>query len=674
MGSLLSYSIAVSIFLIPLYLTIRLLMGGLTFYALTRFTMLAALIASLLLPFAVGPIAELLSTPVAPQVEGYIEIGTPMVAVVADAIPSPSTPLALRIFLAIYSLGLAFFIVREVIGIFRLTMIIRSARRIGKYGGYTILAHSDCALSPFSFGRYIVVPDSEIPVDRSILIHESAHLARRHWADLILADAVAILCWWNPAAWLMRRDLAVVHEYEADDAVLASGARASDYQIMLIKKAAGSRFPSIACSLSFHSNISKRIKMMLRKKSRPALRIAALAALPVAVMSFAALSIPAVANALSAVSDAKVTNFSPADQNVAPESAPESASVTPDAPVGVVRVVRGAAANTTPDKEPLIIIDGATADRAKLESLSPEAIESITILKDEASKANYGEEGKNGVMVVTTKAAAAATAQAPNDPQQKKVFDAVDVMPQYPGGDGAMMMDISRSLRYPKECVEDSIQGRVIVQFVVEPDCTVGEVKVLRSVDPRLDAEAIRVAKQLKFESPAMVGGKPVSVWYTLPLTFKLTDSKAPAPKKTEISPDAVFEMPETMPVYSSTEGDAAMFRFLAMNLRYPEECVKNDIQGRSIITFRINKDGSISDMKVTRSAGNELLDNEAMRVISLMKFEKPGMVKGEPINCMSTLPVMFKLSSDDAKTTPMPADVKASADETLVVGYGSKK
>lgn len=94
------------------------------------------------------------------------------------------------------------------------------------------------------------------------------HLQCRHWIDLIIAESVAVLLWYNPVGWLMRNELQTIHEYEADEAVLSSGINAREYQILLIKKAVGSRFPSIANSLD-HSNLSKRIKMMLRKKNFP---------------------------------------------------------------------------------------------------------------------------------------------------------------------------------------------------------------------------------------------------------------------------------------------------------------------------------------------------------------------------------------------------------------------
>ena len=102
------------------------------------------------------------------------------------------------------------------------------------------------------------------------------------------------------------------------------------------------------------------------------------------------------------------------------------------------------------------------------------------------------------------------------------VFESVEQMPQYPGGEMAMMKFLAESIHYPVNAVKNKVEGRVIVQFVVEKTGEIGEVKVVRSVDEELDAEAVRVVKELPKFTPGRVNGKAVAVWYTLPITFKL--------------------------------------------------------------------------------------------------------------------------------------------------------
>lgn len=105
---------------------------------------------------------------------------------------------------------------------------------------------------------------------------------------------------------------------------------------------------------------------------------------------------------------------------------------------------------------------------------------------------------------------------------KEEVFKSVEQMPTFPGGDAALMKYLSSHINYPTMAQENNIQGKVIVQFVVTKTGKVGEVKVVRSVDKDLDREAVRVCKSLPNFVPGRQNGQPVSVWYTLPVTFKL--------------------------------------------------------------------------------------------------------------------------------------------------------
>ncbi len=106
--------------------------------------------------------------------------------------------------------------------------------------------------------------------------------------------------------------------------------------------------------------------------------------------------------------------------------------------------------------------------------------------------------------------------------EDNKVFTAVEQMPQFPGGEAALMKYISDHLKYPPVAMENNIQGRVVIQFVVTKTGKIGEVKVARSKDPDLDKEAVRVVKTLPDFIPGKMNGQSVNVWYTLPITFKL--------------------------------------------------------------------------------------------------------------------------------------------------------
>lgn len=104
----------------------------------------------------------------------------------------------------------------------------------------------------------------------------------------------------------------------------------------------------------------------------------------------------------------------------------------------------------------------------------------------------------------------------------EEIFTSVEQMPQFPGGESALMKFLSSHINYPPMAAENNVQGKVIVQFVVDKTGKVGEVKIVRSVDKDLDHEAIRVCQALPKFTPGRQNGRPVSVWFTLPIQFKL--------------------------------------------------------------------------------------------------------------------------------------------------------
>ena len=106
--------------------------------------------------------------------------------------------------------------------------------------------------------------------------------------------------------------------------------------------------------------------------------------------------------------------------------------------------------------------------------------------------------------------------------KKEQVYDIVEQMPEYPGGIPAMMEFIKDNIKYPESLKESAIQGRVVVQFVISETGEIGDVKVVRSIDPALDAEAVRVVKSMPRWKPGVQDGKTVSVKYTMPVMFRL--------------------------------------------------------------------------------------------------------------------------------------------------------
>ncbi len=130
--------------------------------------------------------------------------------------------------------------------------------------GHIIYISENNEIKPFSFGNIIVVGKTDYDDNKSlnmIVAHEMGHLTHRHSIDMILAQSITILCWYNPAAWILRRELKCIHEFQADDFVLCTGFDIRSYQIFLLKRATNSQFPTMAHNLGYH-NMRRRISMM----------------------------------------------------------------------------------------------------------------------------------------------------------------------------------------------------------------------------------------------------------------------------------------------------------------------------------------------------------------------------------------------------------------------------
>jgi len=151
---------------------------------------------------------------------------------------------------------------------------------------------------------------------------------------------------------------------------------------------------------------------------------------------------------------------------------------------------------------------------------APEIVEIINVVENDVQVAEVEintEDDKDKAVVINAPVSAPITEE-----EDQVIFQVVEKMPSFPGGDAALFKFLSDNVKYPVIAQENGVQGRVICQFVVNRDGSIVDVEVVRSVDPSLDKEAIRVIKSMPKWSPGQQRGKPVRVKYTLPVNFKL--------------------------------------------------------------------------------------------------------------------------------------------------------
>ena len=187
------------------------------------------------------------------------------------------------------------FVGRTVLSVCSLFRLIRHAKCVESNGGVRIYTLQG-DISPFSWFRCIIMSEKDwMENRREIVLHEMAHIRRRHSVDVALCNIIIVFQWFNPAAWLLKRELQTVHEYEADEAVLQSGVDATRYQMLLIRKAVGERLFSMANNLN-HNSLKKRITMMKIKRTNPMQKAKIAFVLPLAVVAVAAFASERVEN------------------------------------------------------------------------------------------------------------------------------------------------------------------------------------------------------------------------------------------------------------------------------------------------------------------------------------------------------------------------------------------
>ncbi|MBQ7787272.1 MAG: TonB family protein [Alistipes sp.] len=250
--------------LAALYLIYKVAMSHETLHYFNRVLLLGSVLLSALLPLCRVKIVKEYDP--APTLAS-IEIDDMVVADIADvALGIDYVSLLKDLAVMVFFVGVAFMLVRLAVGIYSVWRLIHSGQMSVIEEDVTLTVVDNLS-SPFSWFGHIVASQSDVQQFRGmILAHELAHIRLRHSWDVMFVDVALCLWWFNPAMWLLRRELQSLHEYQADDAVLNGGVDAKSYQMLLIKRAAGARLHSVANCLN-HSNLNNRITMMCKKNS-----------------------------------------------------------------------------------------------------------------------------------------------------------------------------------------------------------------------------------------------------------------------------------------------------------------------------------------------------------------------------------------------------------------------
>ena len=419
MSTFLLYIARSSLYLALFYAFFLLVMRRTTFFRLNRILLLVGALACFLLP--------LLRLRPDNGAQAFWLVLNPEITAAAEGTATNTAPAGIpvtAILFSIWLLGAVTVLFLTIRSYFKMRKLIRQGETQRLPDG-TILILTDQDQPSFSWNRTVVMSRKDAAENPAILLHEQMHIRHRHSLDLLLYSFCTAAHWFNPLVWITRTELKLLHEYEADDSVLDQGIDATQYQLLLVRKAVGEQRFSLANGFQ-HSKLKNRIAMML---SSPTSRKRQFAWL---------LLIPVLAVAMYACNPSRNES----------EPAPAEETVNPAGGVPI--------------------------------NLSTPSTESVP-------------------------------------------FSVVDKKPTFNGGDANEFSKwVNAHLTYPEEAKQKELQGRITLSFKVCADGKVRDVRVLRGVDPLLDAEALRVISASPDWGPGEQDGKAVDVTYTFPVIFQL--------------------------------------------------------------------------------------------------------------------------------------------------------
>lgn len=483
------YLIKINVALMLLYGFYRLTVSRDTFFGLRRLTLWLIYAVVLMVP-ALNLEYWVRNTPTMESMANvYADTFYPVVVVKAQA----SGITWMDMLLGIYWVGVAVLSLRLVWQLFSIIRLVVISRKQEVEGITVHLLKGEG--SPFSFFRWVFMYPSTLEGRQlhEVMVHECTHVSGLHSLDTLFSELFSIACWFNPFAWLMKQEVRMNLEYLADESVLSDGNARKSYQYHLLGLAY--RQPNESTKIANNFNLlplKKRIKMMNKRRTSEIGKAKYLLFAPLAGVLLMVSNIESVAREIG-------------------EQIPEVAEVQQKAEQAL------------------------NADVAVANPMAKDAVEMMNPAEAEEMEADKAAEA---ALIAVEQAKQAAEEKVKTKPQtdttkKKNSWDCIpETMPYFPGGNVLMLKYLADNIKYPASAVKAKKQGRVIVGFIVQKDGSITHAKIVRSIDPELDAEALRVVKGMPKWTPGTQLGKPVSVKYALPVKFSLQKDATPGKKK----------------------------------------------------------------------------------------------------------------------------------------------
>ena len=649
-----------AISLAVLYLLYKATMSYETLHRLNRVVLLGVVVLAAVLPLCEIKIIEEVELLPLADVEGDVA----MMSVVEDTAFDYVAWLK-SLAVALFCLGAAFMVVRLVVSQLSVWRMTRSGARRELDEG-VVLTVVDKLATPFSWFRNVVVAKSDAEQDLDLILeHELAHVRLHHSWDVLAVDIALCVWWFNPALWLLRRELQSLHEYQADDAVLRKGIDAKTYQILLIKRAVGSRLHSVANCLN-HSNLKNRITMMCKKTSSRWSAAKLLLVLPLVALSLAATA---------------TTVYVPKEQNKGNENFVETQIVASDEEQPYIKVqqmptFQGGDLNAYRNWMQSQL---QYPKEAKDKGIKGRVIFSFVVEKDGSVSEFKVLNTPDKIFLAEVERVFKLTPKwEPGKQNGKEVRVKFTVPIVFTGDDvavynrvfsqGTPLSEISKDA----ESAVGEVSGRVIdknktaaqnesnvnnTKFekgdIVEMKSTTGESMPVKYVGDFASALVMIDGKEGKIENIGVDDIESFTVLKDEQATkiygekgkngvVLITTKKAAQANQQQSEQEEAFIKCEKMPTFQG--GDLNGYRnWVQSQLQYPKEAKDKGVQGRVIFSFVVEKDGSVSNFDALQ-APDKILVDEVERVFKLTPKWEPGKQNGKAVRVKFTVPITFTL------------------------------
>ena len=576
--------------LVALYIIYKATMSHETLHRLNRVTLLAMVVLSAVLPMCRIKIVQEVDAVLTPIVDEES-----VVAVATKAAPETVDYRTIMedALVVIFLLGAAFMVVRLAMSWLSVWRVVRSGEH-EELGEGVRLTVVEKLSSPFSWFRHVVVSRTDMGENRDMILeHELAHVRFGHSWDVLFVDLALIMWWFNPAMWLLRRELQSLHEYQADDAVLNRGIDAKTYQLLLIKRAVGSRLHSVANCLN-HSNLKNRITMMCRKQSSKWQSAKLLLVLPMVAISLSAFATTVY---VETKSDDKVNQLSLDNQDSDPTKA------------------KFYAEQVEKIEEQMKFFDEMKSEYE-------------AVMKEFEARKDEFEKNDKKAYVEMQKQFAEMQKQFTEMQNHYGELDSVRAKRM------AMIKEYSKNGHANIRLEEGKIYLDGKLTSVEKLEKYFAENKKLINIKVANDEsskEALAKVRGLARQNQIL------TINYEQVRFLPAEDSEMQKPQ------DQAEEKVEKMPTFQG--GDLQKFAlWVYQSMKYPQEAVDKKIQGRVIVEFVVAKDGTVSSTKVLNNAP-EILSAEAERVIKSSPKWEAGEHKGKKVNVKFVIPVVFKVT-----------------------------